>query len=201
MNKIINSPIVVAIFVVASLFILKAQTKLKIASEIRGAYEEIITIAEEASSDGEKSKAIQAFAEEIATQVREGFRAGFDSPKKDKKESREERFLRLKDQVVISEPEMTDSSQKNMQTFIYRISNNIDTPIKQVKINYEYYRGDALIDVDNKWISEVKALAQGDSIAIKGKRHLQGYQTDDELEAMKFDRVSLSVTDFDTIEK
>lgn len=201
MNKIINSPIVVAIFVVVSLFILKAQTKPKIASEIRGAYDEIISIAEEASSDGEKSKAIQAFAEDIATQLREGFQAGFDSSTKDKKESREETFLRLKDQIALSKPEISSSSQKNMQTFIYRITNNIDVPIKQVKVNYEYYRGDSLIDVENKWISEVKALATGESVAVKGKRYLQGYENDDELDAMKYDRVLLSITDFDTIEK
>jgi hypothetical protein len=118
MNKIINSPIVVAIFVVVSLFILQAQTKPKIASEIRGVYEEIITIAEEASDDGEKSKAIQTFAEEIATQMREGFQAGFKSPEKEKKESREEKFLRLKELVVLSKPEIISSSQKNTQNFI-----------------------------------------------------------------------------------
>ena len=200
MNKIINSPIVVAIFVVASLFILKAQTKPKIASEIRDAYEEIISIAEEASSDGEKSKAIQAFAEDIATQLREGFQAGFDSSTKDKKESREEKFLRLKDQIALSNPEITSSSQKNMQTFIYRITNNIDVPIKQVKVNYEYYRGDSLIDVESTWINDVKAIAQGESFAVKGKRYLQGYQDDDELEAMKYDRVVITVTSFETVE-
>lgn len=201
MNKIINSPIVVAAFVVVSLFILKAQTKSRMAVEIRRAYEEIIAIAEEAGSDGEKSKAIQAFAEEIGTQIREGFQAGFSSTAKDKKESREEKFLRLKSRILISEPEITTSSQKNMQTFIYRITNNIDEPIKQVKVNYEYYRGDSLIDVENKWISEVKALAQGESIAVKGKRYLQGYQDDDELEAMKYDRVVLAITNFETIEE
>lgn len=201
MNKIINSPIVVAIFVVVSLFILKAQTKPKIAAEIRGAYEEIITIAEEASTDGEKSKAIQAFAEEIATQIREGFQAGFDSPKKEKKESQEEKFLRMRNLIAISEPETTHSSQKNIQTFIYQITNNTDAPIKMIKVNYEYYRGDSLIDVENKWISDIKALADGESIAIKGTRYLQGYETDEELESMKFDRVSLKITGFEIIEK
>ena len=201
MTKIINTPIFIALFVVASLFILKAQTKPKMASEIRGAYNELISIAEEAGTDGEKSKAIQAFAEEIATQIREGFKAGFDSPEKDKKESAEEKFLRLKGQISVSEPEITPSSQKNLQSFIYRITNHMDVPIKQIRVNYEYYRGDSLIDVENKWISEVKALAPEESIAIKGKRFLQGYQTDEELDAMKYDRVVLTVTGFETIGK
>ena len=201
MTKIINTPIFIALFVVASLFILKAQTKPKMASEIRGAYNELISIAEEAGTDGEKSKAIQAFAEEIATQIREGFKAGFDSPEKDKKESAEEKFLRLKSQIALSEPEITPSSQKNLQSFIYRITNHMDVPIKQIRVNYEYYRGDSLIDVENKWISEVKALAPEESIAIKGTRFLHGYQTDEELDAMKYDRVVLTVTGFETIGK
>ena len=199
MNKIINSPIVIAIFAVVSLFILRAQTKPKLASEIRGAYEELINIAEEAGSDGEKSKAIQAFAEEISTQIREGFQAGFKSPEQEKKESREEKYLRMKELVVLSVPTTVKSAQKNTQTFMYQIINNADVPIKQVKINYEYYRGDSLIDVENKWISEIKALAAGDSIAIKGQRYLRGYETDEELEALKYDRIVLSVTDFDTV--
>jgi hypothetical protein len=199
MNKIINSPIVIAIFAVVSLFILRAQTKPKLASEIRGAYEELINIAEEAGSDGEKSKAIQAFAEEISTQLREGFQAGFKSPEQEKKESREEKYLRMKELVVLSVPTTVKSAQKNTQTFMYQIINNADIPIKQVKINYEYYRGDSLIDVENKWISEIKALAAGDSIAIKGQRYLRGYETDEELEALKYDRIVLSVTDFDTV--
>jgi hypothetical protein len=201
MNKIINSPIVVAIFVVVSLFILKAQIKPKVASEIRCAYDELMSIAEEAGSDGEKTKAIQSFAEEIATQIRAGFQAGFTSPEKDKKESREEKFLRTKELVFLSEPEITKSSQKSTQNFMYQITNNTDAPIKQIKINYEYYRGDSLIDVENKWISEIKALADGDRIAIKGQRYLRGYETDEELETMKFDRIDLKITDFEIIEK
>lgn len=201
MNKIINSPIVVALFIVTALFLLKAQTKPTGAAEIRGAYEELISIAEEASSDGEKSKAIQAFVEEISTQMRVGFRAGFKSPEKEKKESREEKFLRMKARVVLSEPEITKLSQKNVQNFIYQITNTTDAPIKQVRINYEYYRGDSLIDVENKWVTEVKALAAGDRIAVKGQRYLRGYETDEELEALKFDTVQIKVTSFEIIEK
>ena len=200
MNKIINSPIVVAIFVVVSLFILKAQTKPKAATEIRGAYDEIIKIAEEAGNDREKSKAIRAFAQEMASQLREGFQAGFRLTDKDKKESNDAKFLRLKDQVVISEPELLSSQQKNIQNFIYRISNNLEIPIKQIRINCEYYRNNVLIDVENKYIHEVKVLAAGDNIAVKGVRFMHGNLNDEAAESMKFDRVKLIVTDFNFVD-
>lgn len=77
-NKI-NSPIVITIIAVASLFVLRMAMKPKLASEIRGVYEELNAIIEDSASDAEKSKAIQNFTQEIGTQIREGFAAGFKS--------------------------------------------------------------------------------------------------------------------------
>ena len=77
-NKI-NSPIVITIIAVASLFVLRMTMKPKLASEIRGVYEELNAIIEDSASDAEKSKAIQNFTQEIGTQIREGFAAGFKS--------------------------------------------------------------------------------------------------------------------------
>jgi len=200
MNKIINSPIVVAIFVVASLFILKAQTKPKVANEIRSAYEELMAIAEEAGTDGEKTKAIQSFAEEIGTQLREGFQAGFKSPDKEKKESREAKFLRTRESLLLSEAKEIKSSSSNSQQFLFTITNNLDLPVKQLKVNCEFYNGGNLIDVKNEWISEIKALAPKESIAIKKSRNLPRNAEPTEAEANKFDQVKLTVTSFELIE-
>lgn len=200
MNKTVNSPIVVAIFVVVSLFILKAQTKPKLASEIRGAYEELMAIAEEAGTDGEKTKAIQTFAEEIATQLREGFQAGFKSPEKEKKESREEKFLRTRKSILLSEAKEVNSSSKSTQYFIFTITNNLEVPIRQLKVNCEFFNSGHLIDVKNEWISEIKALAPGENISIKKSRNLPRDLEEGEVGSHKFDQVQLTVTSFELIE-
>lgn len=200
MTKIINSPLFIAIFIVLSLFILRAQTKPRIAFEMRRAYEEIIAIAEEASSDGEKSKAIQAFAQEISTQMREGFQAGFKSPEQEKKESREEKFLRTRKSILLSEAQEVNSSSKSSQHFLFTITNNLKIPIRQLKVNCEFFNSGKLIDVKNEWISEIKALAPGESISIKKSRNLPRDLEEGEVESHKFDQVKLTVTSFELIE-
>ena len=203
MNKIINSPIVIAILVVASLFILKAQTKPKVATEIRGAYEELMAIAEESVTEAEKTKTIQLFAEEIATQIREGFTLGFTSTnheEEEKKESREEKFLRLREHIMLTEPQTLHTPHNYRKIFTYAIINNTGFIIKGINVNYEYYRDNILIDLDNDWISEIKALAPGESILIRKERNLHGYKTDEEREAMKHDHIQLRITKFDIVE-
>ena len=83
MWKIVNSPIVIAVIVIVSLFAFRFSMKPKLATEIRGVYKEFNTILKDGASDAEKNKAIQKFAQEMATQIKAGFSAGFKSKEKD----------------------------------------------------------------------------------------------------------------------
>jgi hypothetical protein len=199
MNKIVNSPIFIAIFVIASLFLMKSQMKPTIATEIQAAYEEIIRIAEEGGSDVEKTKAIQGFAKEIATQLKSGFKMGFSSGDKDKKESNEEKFVRLRAQVLIEELKEVASDSENAQSFIFKVTNGSDTGIKQLRINYEYYKDGKLIDVSNGWVSEVKVLDSMDSVSLKESRRLPRKIGEEDIDKNLFDEVKVIVTSFEPI--
>ena len=71
MWKIINSPIVIATLVVASLIAYDHFRKNTTASEIRGVYEEVLSISEDAKTDLEKKKIIESFVRESVKQVRD----------------------------------------------------------------------------------------------------------------------------------
>jgi hypothetical protein len=194
MNKIINSPIVITIIVIVAAFVLKNQTKPQLASEIRGAYDEIIAIAEEAGSDTEKTEAIREFSEQIATQLKAGFSSGFSSGGDD--ESREEKFLRTKKNVNISELREIQSEWNGRQTVLFKIENSSEFAITQLKVNLEFYRDGELIDVKNETLNEIKVLDAGESIAAKKDRNTPNSLSDEEKAAFAFDEVRASITSF-----
>lgn len=202
MQKLINSPIVIAALVIFAAFILQSQTKSHLGAEIRGAYEELIAIAEDASSDTEKTKAIQSFAEQIATQIREGFSAGFSKPtKEDAEESDEARFLRVKRAVEVTGVKETPSPYEGRQSVLFTVSNKSEFAIRSIKVNLDYYRGGELIDTKNEWLSEVEVLDCQESINVKEDRSISSKLSAEEQAAQTFDQVTVSVTSFRIVEK
>lgn len=202
MKTFLNSPLFIAILVIAALFILRETQQPRIASEVEAVYDEIVEIVEDGGSDLEKTKALQTFAQEIAAQLKTGFSAGFssDGTDKEKKESREAKFLRIREQLILSAPKEIAASRNTTQEFIYTIKNESDTPIRSLRINYEYFNNGQLIDVSNDWISEVKVLPAGESVAMKESRNLPRDTPEAEIEQNRFDSVKLSVTSFDPVE-
>lgn len=200
MSKFLNSPLFIALLVIASFYLIKTQTKPVLASEISGVYEEVIRIAEEGGSDIEKTKALESFAKEVASQLRSGFSMGFASEEKEKEESREAKFLRIKEAIKIIDYKELETGRNSTQEFVYRLKNESDLPIRQIRINYEYYYEDTLIDAENDWISEIKVLAPNESIALKQNRNLPRDLSDEALAAASFDRVEISITSFDTVD-
>ena len=192
MWKAINSPIVIAMIAIAALFVLKATMKPKLASEIRGVYKELNAIIEDGASDAEKSKAIKDFAQEIATQLREGFSAGFkstDSPIA----SEEKLYITTKQKIVISGIKAVKSDWPSREKIIFIVKNNSDQYISSLKINFEYYRENELIDRKNAWVSEIKLLEPNQEIALSQDRSLPN----EEPEKYKSDKVKIKLTSFD----
>jgi hypothetical protein len=197
MKQIINSPIVITIIVIIAAFVLKSQSDFKLGSEMRGAYDALIDIAEDASSDEDKTKAIQDFAEQIASQLKEGFSAGFASGDDDK-ESREAKFLRTLENVQVTEIREIPSEWKGRQTVLFKIENNSEYPLSQIKVNLEYYRDGELIDVKNESLHEIKVLDAGKSFTAKEDRNMPNHLTEEEKATHPYDEVRVSVTSFKT---
>ncbi|MGC6454905.1 MAG: hypothetical protein ACON39_03790 [Coraliomargaritaceae bacterium] len=200
MKNTINSPIVITVIVIISLFVLKSQMNSRLGSELRGVYEELIAIAEDASSDVEKTKAIQDFSEQISRQIKEGFSIGLSSNGNEKEESRDSKILRVKKEIKLLEIQELPSAYDNRQSFYCTIKNESEFPIKSLRINYDYFREGALIDTENDWLSEIAVLDVQESVNIKHTRNLPSKFTDEEKTAFTFDQVKASVTSFQIIE-
>ena len=122
MWKKINSPIVVCLIAVGGLLLIQTLSKPKLASEVRGLYQELMSIAEEGSNDAEKSLAIQKFATEISKQIKTGFSLGFKS-NSDGKKDKDLEFIEVKDKVVVSGFKFVESSWGGRETFIFKLKN------------------------------------------------------------------------------
>ena len=195
MWKMINSPIVITIIAIITVFVLRGMTKPKLASEIRGAYEELVSIVEDGASDAEKSMAIKEFAEEISKQFREGFSAGLGSGN-NQKNDKDKIFVATKQKVQISDIKYVKSKWQNSEEFMFVIKNNSDKYIAQLKLNYEYHKGGKLIACENDWVSEIKLLEPNQEIAINHRRQLP----EEEGEDYTSDEIKIKVTSFDVKE-
>jgi hypothetical protein len=189
-NKI-NSPIVITIIAIVSLFVLQRTNKLKLAAEVRGVYEELTGIIEDGSSDAQKSKAIQQFAQEIAAQMRAGFSAGMKSSNP-KSMDKDKQFIETKKQIEVSGIKYVQSQWPQREKIIYKVKNNSDKYVNQLKLNFEFYKQGELIDCENTWIHEIKLLEPGQEIALNKDRQLPKEET----EKFKSDDTKIIITSF-----
>ena len=192
MWKIINSPIVIAIIVIAALFCFRAAMKPKLAGEIRAAYNELNSIIQDGSSDAEKSKAIQQFAQEIGTQIRMGLSEGFksDNPQK---QDKDKVYAAVKQKIDITGIKSVQSEWPTHEKIIFMLRNNSDKAISNLRLNYEYYKKGEMIDCRNDWMSEVKILDPNQEIALSQDRTLPKDTNDNS----KSDDVKIKITSFD----
>lgn len=61
-------------------------------------------------------------------------------------------------------------------------------------------KGGELVDLENKWISEVKVLAPGESVALRGDHSYPNNTKPEDQHLCKLDSVNIIVTNF-TINK
>lgn len=86
--------------------------KPKLASEIRGAYEELNAILEDGASDVHKTKVIQAFAKELSTQMRAGFKLNNATDET-------EAYLETKNKIKIGSIKFVKAKWPSHETFIF----------------------------------------------------------------------------------
>ena len=191
----------ITIIVILSVFVMKSQMKPHLGSEIRGAYEELIAIAEDASSDAGKTKAIQDFAEQVSSQLKAGFSSGFSSSDKETEESNESKFLRTKNQIKLTGIKEIPSQYDSRQSVIFSIKNESEFPVKSVRVNIDYFREGELIDTKNEWLNEIEILGVGENVNLKKDRSISNKLSEEEKVAFTFDEVKVSVTSFKIVEK
>ena len=190
MWKTLNSPFVILVIVIIAVFAFKATTKPKLADEIRGAYKELNAVIQDSATDAEKSKAVRAFAQEMATQIREGFAAGLESSKKD---DEYKAYIDTRDKIKISDIRFVKSKWPGREKIVFTVSNDSDKYISNLKLNYQFYKQGELIDSENRWVSEIKILGPGEKIAVGRDRQLPEEDTDE----YRSDGVKIIGTSFD----
>lgn len=195
MWKTINSPIVITIIVIASLFVMKSQMNRSMAAEVRGVYEEIIRIIEDGATDAEKTKALKKFAQEIAGQIREGFSAGFKSKEKAATD-RDRIYIETKNKIAFLNIKKTASKWQGRERFIFIARNDSNQYLESLKLNYSFYRNGELIDTENKWISEYKMIEPQQEIVLSVERQLPKGLAKQEQAAHLSDQLKIQVTSF-----
>lgn len=198
MCKIINSPIAITIIVIAAAYVLIAREKSQIATEISGAYDTLVEIAEDATSAPEKTKAIQDFAEQIASQLKAGFSMGFSSHpgSDDGEESDNARYLRVRKLIKIENLKEIPAQFQSRQAVIFTLKNESEYPINMIKINFDYYRDGVLIDTKNEWLNEIKILDAGEMSSLKKERSFPNQASPEEMAELRFDEVKAKLTSF-----
>ena len=66
-----------------------------------------------------------------------------------------------------------------------------------LKLNYEFYKGGELINVENKWISEIKILSPAEEIAMSAERSYPTGVQEEQYDLYKSDEVKIKITSFD----
>ncbi len=198
MNKIINSPIAITLIVILAAFVLAKQNKAHLAGEIQATYDTLVAIAADATSDAEKTKAVQDLAEQLANQIKVGFSSGWNNnDESDKKFS----FLEVRKQIKIENLKEIPTQWETRQSVIFTLKNESDYPIEHINLNLDYYKDGILIDTKHKSLHGIKILAPGEATSVKEERSFPKRDNPEEMEALIFDSVKANITSFQIIKE
>lgn len=198
MHKIINSPIAITLIVIVAAFVLAKQNKAHLAGEIQATYDTIIAIAADATSDAEKTKAVQDLAEQLANQIKVGFSSGWNNNEEsDEKPS----YLEVRKQIKIENLKEIPTQWETRQSVILTLENESEYPIERINLNLDYYKDGILIDTKHKSLHNIKILALGEATSVKEERSIPKSDNPEEMEAFTFDSVKANITSFGIIEE
>jgi hypothetical protein len=128
----------------------------------------LLTLSEK-SDDPNCYTAIQNVATGITGALKKGFSSGSD-----KQTDQTLEFLNCKKKVELRDVKLVESGQKGMEKYVFKIINHSDQYLNQIRVNFSFYdeKGE-LLDVTNKWISEIKVLEPGQEIVLSDNRWLR----------------------------
>lgn len=148
----------------------------------------------EKANDPNSYAVVQNIASGISGALKKGFLSGSDSQADQTLE-----FLDCKKNVKLLDVKMTNSSQKGLEKYLFRIVNNSDRCISQIKVNFTFYNDNGeLLDATNKWISEIKVLEPGQEIVLSDNRWLRKSKDSEEYEG-RSSSIKVQIVSFEII--
>ena len=175
-TELFKHPILIVIIGVTYFFVLQSyipETKAK--NEIRAAYQELQAISKELA-ESEEPGHIKGVIQNFSSQVVDGFKSGFKSDN-----SGLIKFNEAKSNINLSDIKKAKSSWKSKEKIIGKITNNSKYSVAQIKINFSSFSQDGkLIDVNNKWLSDIKILNPNESAFFEIERSLGEHSASEE---------------------
>lgn len=193
-NELFKHPMMIVIVGVSYFMILQVYIQgTRADAEIRAAFDELETISEELAQSEEPGH-IKAVVQNFGEQVVEGLKAGFSSGNSGLKE-----FVKARPHVVVTDIQKARSSWKTKEKFIGKISNGTDHTLTQVKVTLSSFSDDGrLIDVNTKWLSDIKVITPNESVSFTIERSLGDHKTgDEELNSNVSQSYSIEVSSFE----
>lgn len=105
-------------------------------------------------------------------------------------------FLDVKSKVKIEDFSFVASKWQGRQTYIYKIRNDSRYYLTQIKVNHEFLRNGKLVNVENKWLSEIRILAPDESMAMRGEYSFPNGTEEADYHKFEVDSVNILVTGF-----
>ena len=196
-TEIFRHPILIVIIGVSYFFLLQSYipaTKAK--NELRAAYQELQSISKELA-ESEEPGHIKEVIQNFATQVVDGFKSGFKTDN-----SNLIKFNDAKSKILLSDIKKADSSWKTKEKFIGKITNKSKYSVTQIKINFISFSQDGkLIDVNNKWLSNIKILNPNESAYFQIERSIGEHSdSEEELKSNESYSYDINIIDFNVEE-
>ena len=174
--ELLKHPILVVIVGVAYFFMLQSYIpKTQANNEIRAAYKELQDISKELAESDEPGH-IKEVIQNFSGQIVDGFKSGFKSD-----DSALIKYNEAKPKIIISDIKKVKTSWKTKEKLIGKITNKSQYSVTQIKVNFVSFSQDGkLIDVNNKWLSNIKILNPNESAFIDIDRSLGDHKASDE---------------------
>lgn len=149
MWRTLNSPFVIALLAIAGLLVWEQLRQGSAARSARAFYEELIAVAEDASSDLERTQIVRTLISETGNQISQGFSAAFTGNSEEARAQRaaeQERYFRIRSQIEVTDPRLvTPAQNRGQESIVFQVTNGSDSHLQRVPLDIEFYQGDELI--------------------------------------------------------
>jgi hypothetical protein len=192
--RMLNSPLIVLIIALA---LWPIASSIAVRWKLRTFSHEVRALAQE-TADEKEAGTLKLLVSGWVSQVASGLSGGFSQMGEDRAKTLAD-FRRVRPSILVTEVKAVESSWPGREKVVGKITNNSDQAIETVKITTMFYDASgSLIDVDNKWLSDIKVIEPKTAVGFSVERSMgQGNEPPAQLEARKSKRMEIQVSDFE----
>ena len=196
--RMLNSPLIVLILALA---LWPIASSVAVRWKVRTFAREVRALAQNAG-DEKETGTLKLLVSGWVSQVASGISGAFSQMGEDQGKAMTE-FRRVRPSILVTDVKPAESAWPGREKVVGKIANNSDQAIDSVKITTMFYDVDGnLIDVDNKWLNEIKVIEPKAAVGFAVERTLgQGNEPRDQLEARRSKRVEVQVSDFGVVKE